>query len=136
MKKNWGGSTCIYVFPLGVWGSQQHDPANYIVPMELCHVEAHCLGGQDIWVNVWPGDSVCNGIMRANRFTHFACGEWTDGQQPKNGSPHPVQVPHAITRSREYLRAKAQFESWFSNWEHDRVALKPDPADMRQHIPK
>ena len=76
---------------------QQHDPADYIDMMELSHVEAHCFGGPDIYVNVWPGCGVCNGLMRANRFTDFAQGQWTPGQEPKNGSSHPVQVLNFLT---------------------------------------
>ena len=49
---------------------------------------------------------------------------------------HPVQVPNAITNSGEYLRAKVEFETWFASWSKNRVALKPDPADMRRHMPK
>ena len=60
-------------------------------------MEAHCFGGPDIYVNVWPGCGVCNGLMRANRFTDFAEGQWTPGQEPKNGSSHPVQVLNFLT---------------------------------------
>ena len=115
---------------------QQHSPSDYIVPMELCHVEAHSLGGQDIWVNVWPGDSVCNGIMRANRFTHFAIGEWTPGHEPQDGSTHPISTPNSITTSREYLLAKSEFDAWFEDWDRDRAALKPDPLDMKLSVRK
>ena len=115
---------------------QQHSPSDYIVPMELCHVEAHSLGGQDIWVNVWPGDSVCNGLMRAHRFTDFAVGKWTPGQEPKDGSAHPISTPNSITTSREYLLAESLFDAWFEEWDRDRVALKPDPSDMRLSVRK
>eukprot|EP01043_Picozoa_sp_COSAG02_P081433 COSAG02_NODE_19891_length_859_cov_12.197368_2_plen_204_part_00 len=104
---------------------QQHSPSDYIVPMELCHVEAHSLGGPDIWVNVWPGDSVCNGIMRANRFTDFAVGKWTRGQEPQGGLVHPISTPNDITLSPEYLQAKAEFDSWFGTWEENRAELQP-----------
>ena len=74
--------------------------------------------------------------MRANRLTDFAVGKWTEGQEPTNDLAHPVQVPNAITRSPEYLQAKAEFDSWFADWKDDRVALQPDPSDMRRHIGK
>jgi hypothetical protein len=115
---------------------QQHSPSDYIVPMELCHVEAHSLGGPDIWVNVWPGDSVCNGIMRANRFTDFAVGKWTRGQEPKGGLVHPISTPNDITLSPEYLQAKAEFDAWFGTWDENRTELQPDPSDMRQSVLK
>ena len=115
---------------------QQHSPCDYIVPMELCHVEAHSLGGPDIWVNVWPGDSVCNVTMRANRFNDFAVGKWTRGQEPKGGLVHPISTPNDITLSPEYLQAKAEFDAWFGTWDENRAELQPDPSDMRQSVLK
>jgi hypothetical protein len=115
----------------------QTDPAEYIDLMELSHVEAHSLGGPDIYVNVWPGCTVCNGIMRANRFTDFAVGKWTLGQEPKDGRDHPVQTPNAITQSPEYLRAKKQFDEWYMQWDNNgRPGLKPDPNGMMRNVRK
>ena len=105
-------------------------------PPRSAQFEAHSLGGPDIWVNVWPGDSVCNGIMRANRFTDFAVGKWTRGQEPQGGLVHPISTPNDITISPEYLQAKAEFDSWFVTWDENRAELQPDPSDMRQSVLK
>jgi hypothetical protein len=110
-----------------------NDVNNYVAAMQLCHVEAHSLGGPNIYVNVWPGDEICNGIMRAQRFTHFACGEWTT--PPAMAVPHPVKKPHAITQSPEFKADVVEFDNWFRQWEREgRPDLVPDPTDVRRHL--
>ena len=114
---------------------KQHDAANYIVNMELCHVVAHSDKGPDIRVNVWPGDPICNGIMSNQMFIDFAVGRWTEGKAPADGRAHPIVTPNECTQSEEYLEDLAEFTLWHTQWKADgSPMLVVDPNDVTKHV--
>ena len=116
-------------------GSASARHTNGHTKLEVVHAPATTIKPMDpnIYVNVWPGDEICNGIMQAQRFTHFACGKWTT--PPARDVPHPVKKPHAITQSPEFKADVVEFDNWFRHWEREgRPDLVPDPTDVRRHL--
>lgn len=50
--------------------------------------------------------------------------------QPRT-EPHPIQRPHAITKSREFVADFAEFEEWCEKWEAaGQPHLVPDPTNV------
>ena len=96
--------------------------SDYCTVMEAGHVLAHSRGGPDIFVNLWPSCTDCNGRMGRELFHEFALA--------KVG---PISVPAPVTTSSLFRQALQQWTEWFDEWDEDRPALRACTDDWSQH---